>query len=78
MGKIRIFYYGFLSELAGKDIEEIEISSGSPKKVKDIVDPRVAQIIDRIIILVNNVSVKPDYVVSENDEVKLLPHIGGG
>mgnify|MGYP001772551559 CR=1 FL=1 len=78
MGKIRIFYYGFLIEIAGKTHEEVVYEDKTPRRVEDVLDPRVVQYLDRIIILVNNVSVRPGHVVGDGDEIKVLPHIGGG
>ncbi len=78
MAKVRIYYFGFLSELSGKSYDEVELPEKTGVKVRDLVNERIKPFLDAIIILVNDVSVTPDHRVEPGDTVKLLPHIGGG
>lgn len=78
MQKLRVFYYGFFSEITGKEREEVDIEEGATKSVKEIVDPKLSQYLENAVILVNGVAVRPDYRVKVGDEVRVLPHIGGG
>ncbi|QOJ78511.1 MoaD/ThiS family protein [Infirmifilum lucidum] len=78
MAKVKIYYFGFLSELSGKSYDEVELPERAGVKVKELVNERIKPFLDTIIILVNDVSVTPDKRVKPGDTVKLLPHIGGG
>jgi len=78
MGKVKVYYFGFLTELSGKEFEEVELPSADKVRLRDIVCDEVKPLLDRLVILVNDISVNPDYWLKPGDTVKLLPHIGGG
>lgn len=78
MMRARVRYYGFFSEITGKEHEDIAVKSAAGKSVREIVDERLLPFLDDAIILVNGIAVRPDYRVKAGDEVKILPHVGGG
>ncbi|MGC9106853.1 MAG: MoaD/ThiS family protein [Infirmifilum sp.] len=78
MGKIKIFYYGFVTELVGKTFEELDVSEEKTYTLKSILNPILLPHLGRIFFLVNDRPAELEHPIRVGDEVKVLPHIGGG
>ena len=73
MVKIRLISY--LSSIAGYREKQIELRE--PTKIRELISfPTLPE--DRIIILVNERGAKLDTLVMDDDEIKVLPVVGGG
>ncbi len=73
MVKIRLISY--LSSIAGYREKIVQVDG--PTKVRELISfPTLPE--DRIIILVNERGAKLDSLVKDDDEIKVLPVVGGG
>lgn len=73
MVKIRLISY--LSTIAGYKEKQIKVNV--PTKIRELISfPTLPE--DRIIILVNERGAKLDTLVQDEDEIKVLPVVGGG
>lgn len=73
---VKLKLLGFISELIG--IKEKEIKLNSPIKLKNIIKLPKNIDLNRLIILVNGKAASPDTLVYDEDEVLLMPIVGGG
>ncbi|HWR34608.1 MAG TPA: molybdenum cofactor biosynthesis protein MoaE [Clostridia bacterium] len=80
--QVRIVYLGILKDLAGRAVQQQDVSVGST--VGDLwkhllsTYPTFARFNGSLAIAVNNEYAAPDVVLSEGDEVALLPPVSGG
>ena len=73
---IKIFYYGYFMDIVGKRVVSLEIDRA---RIKNIIDKNVLEKTrGELVILVNGVPSSIDGIVKDGDEVKVLPHMGGG
>ncbi|AIF70110.1 molybdopterin converting factor, subunit 1 [Palaeococcus pacificus DY20341] len=75
---VKIKLMGLMAHLA--KARELEVKLDGPKTVDELlreVIPRYDELHDKII-LVNGVSAKGNYVLKDDDEVKVMPVLSGG
>jgi len=80
--RIRVLYFGMLKEAAGKSEQNVELRAGS--RVSDLMivihalDPGIRKFEKIIAISVNQEFAKLDHILTDGDEVGLLPPVSGG
>ena len=80
--KIRVLFFGVLRELTGRDAETIDLPDGGV--VRDLLrhyagqTPRLEKILPSLAVAVNQEYSAADRLLSEGDEVGLLPPVSGG
>jgi molybdopterin synthase catalytic subunit len=80
--QVTVRYFALVREITGKRTEEREVPGGT--SAGELLDQIVAEYptIERLrrasMLMVNQEYVQPDYVLSEGDEVALIPPVSGG
>jgi molybdopterin synthase catalytic subunit len=80
--QVRVLFFGFLKDLAGRNAEVLELPEGST--TGDLLDhyaarmPRLQALLPSIALSVNEEYAAPDATLSADDEVALLPPVSGG
>ncbi|RLE61444.1 MAG: hypothetical protein DRJ35_00450 [Thermoprotei archaeon] len=73
---IKIMYFGYFSDIVGK---KKDIVNAEKARIREIVDKRILKLTGGdFVVLVNGVPSRLDSFVKSGDEVKVLPHMGGG
>ena len=78
MGKIRILYFGALSEITGKQEELAEFNGSLKNLIASVIKDNPGLVEKRFSIAVNQEIYNEDKLLSEGDEVALLPPFSGG
>ncbi|MDP8003780.1 MAG: MoaD/ThiS family protein [Caldisphaera sp.] len=74
--RIKIKYLGYLTDLAGKQYDELEINGN--KKVEDLIPFLKKLRSDDYILIINGKGAKADTEVKDGDNIVVLPQTGGG
>lgn len=80
--RVRVLFFGILKEMVGKSADLIELPEGS--SVREVLAryesriPRLKESLPSLALAVNQQYAGPDTLVSDNDEVALLPPVSGG
>lgn len=73
---IKVEYFGYFSDIVGK---REAIVNAERARVRDIVDRKILELTGGdFVVLVNGVPSSLDSTVKNGDDVKILPHMGGG
>lgn len=73
---IKIMYFGYFSDIVGKKKDVVNVEKAM---IRDIVDKRILKLTGGdFVVLVNGIPSRLDSFVKSGDEVKVLPHMGGG
>lgn len=80
--KVRVLFFGMLREIAGKSVEEVDLSAGS--SIRDILVryeteiPKLKAVLPSVACAVNQTYAAPETQLKDGDEVALLPPVSGG
>ena len=80
--RIRLLLFGALGELAGSELPALELENGA--RARDALDamraahPELRDRLSAVAIAVNLRFVRPDHVLTDGDEVAVIPPVSGG
>ena len=80
--EIRVLFFGVLKDICGRAADSVTVRDGA--RLADILEyyerenPKLKEFLPSIALSVNHEYAGPDYKLSPNDEVALLPPVSGG
>lgn len=80
--RVRVLFFGVLKELAGRSVDEVELTAGA--SVADVLAqyknqiPKLGSMFSSLALAVNEEYASPATKLNANDEIALLPPVSGG